>query len=107
MDKEDVVQAFPLWCSKLRIQHCSSCVLGCSCSLVLIPGPRTSICHKVGSGGGGGENRKLWYIYIMVVHTCNTIQPQKKNDIMPFAASRVDLEINIQSEVNQKKANTI
>ena len=35
----------PAWPSRLRIQCCCSCSLGCICSSDLIPGPGTSICH--------------------------------------------------------------
>ena len=36
---------------------------------------------------------KMWYIY-----TINTTQPQRKNEIMPFVAIRMDLEITILSQ---------
>ena len=39
---------------------------------------------------------KMWYIYIQ----WNITQPQNKNEIMPFAAIGMDLEIIIISEVN-------
>ena len=32
---------FSLWCSGLRIQHCLSCDIGCSCSSDSLPGPGT------------------------------------------------------------------
>ena len=35
-------QKFPLWHSGLRIWHCPSCGMGCSCSSDPIPGPGTS-----------------------------------------------------------------
>ena len=38
------------------------------------------------------------YIYIMEYYSAI-----KKNDIMPFAATRMDLEIIIQSEVSQRQ----
>lgn len=39
-----------------------------------------------------------------VVHICNGILlSHKKNEIMPFAATWMDLEILIQSEINQRQ----
>ena len=35
----------------------------------------------------------------------NVTQPQEKNEIMPFAAIWMDLEIIILNEVNQRKIN--
>ena len=40
--------------------------------------------------------KKNWYIYIMEYYSTT-----KKNKIMPFAATRMDLEIIILSEVSQ------
>ena len=40
--------------------------------------------------------KKMWHIYIQ----WNITQPLKKNEIMPFAATWMDLEIIIVSEVS-------
>ena len=42
--------------------------------------------------------KKLWYIYTMQYYSAI-----KKNKIMPFAATRMDLETLILSEVSQKE----
>ena len=42
------------------------------------------------------------YIYIYIIQW-NITQPQKKNEIMPFAATWMDLEIIILSKVCQKE----
>ena len=44
--------------------------------------------------------KKMWYIYIMECYSAI-----KKNEIMPFAAAWMDLEITILREVRQKKTN--
>ena len=46
--------------------------------------------------------KKMWYIYTM--EYCSFI---KKNEIMPFAATWVDLGIIILSELSQTKTNII
>ena len=46
--------------------------------------------------------KKMWYLYTMEYNS-----PIKKNTIMPFAATWMDLEIVILSEVSQKKTNII
>ena len=46
--------------------------------------------------------KKMWYI-----HTMEYYSAIKKNEIMPFAATWVDLEMIILSEVNQTKTNII
>ena len=33
--------------------------------------------------------KKIWYVYVSV---CNTTQPLKKNEIMPLAATWMDIE---------------
>ena len=48
------------------------------------------------------EWMKLWYIYTMEYHPAI-----KKNEIMPFAATWMDLEIIILNEVSQTKTNMI
>ena len=55
---------------------------------------------------------KMWYIYKHThththTHTMEYYTAIKKNEIMPFAATWMDLEIIILSEVSQKKTNTV
>ena len=45
--------------------------------------------------------KKIWYIYKGIVLS------HKKNETMPFAATWIDLEIIILSEVSQTKTNII
>ena len=45
---------------------------------------------------------KLWYMYTMKYYPAI-----KKNELMPFASTQMDLEIIIPSEVSQRKTNII
>ena len=45
--------------------------------------------------------KKMWYIYTMECYPA-----KNKNEIMPFAATWMDLEIIMLSEVSQTKTNT-
>ena len=44
--------------------------------------------------------KKMWHIYTMEYYSAI-----KKSEIMPFAATWIDLEIVIQGEVSQKEKN--
>ena len=44
--------------------------------------------------------KKMWYIYTMEYYSAI-----KRNQIVPFAGTLMDLEIVIQSEVSQKEKN--
>ena len=44
------------------------------------------------------KKKKMWYIYIMECYS-----GIKKNEIMPFIVTRMDLEIVILSEVSQRE----
>ena len=43
----------------------------------------------------------------MYIYTMEYYSAIKKNEVMPFAATQVDLEIIILSEVSQRKTNII
>ena len=45
--------------------------------------------------------KKMWYIYAVEYYSA-----LKMNEIMPFAATQMDLEIVIQSEISHTKTNT-
>ena len=59
------------------------------------------------------KKKKIWYISIHIYkiwylfHTMEYYSAIKKNEIMPFAATWMDLEIIILSEVSQTKTNII
>ena len=46
--------------------------------------------------------KKMWYIYAMEYYPAI-----KKNEIIPFAASQMDLKITILSEVSQRRTTII
>ena len=46
--------------------------------------------------------KKMWHIYTMEYYSAT-----KKNEIMPFASTWMDLQIIILSKVSQTKTNTI
>ena len=46
--------------------------------------------------------KEMWYIYTMEYYSAI-----KKNEIMPFAATWMDLETIIVSEVRKRKTNTV
>ena len=50
---------------------------------------------------------KMWYIHIYYIYTVECYSAIKKNEIMPFAATWMDLKIIILSEVNRTKTNII
>ena len=53
--------------------------------------------------------KKTWCVYThthtQYIHIYNGILVLKKNEIMPFAATWMDLKISILSEVSQSKTN--
>ena len=54
--------------------------------------------------------KKMLYIYIYThryIHTMEYYSAIKKNRIMPFAATRMELEVIILSDISQTKKNTI
>ena len=57
-------------------------------------------CPKCPSTDEWRKKKKVWYIYTMEHYTAI-----KKNEIMPFVATWMDLEIIIVSEINQRKTN--
>ena len=57
---------------------------------------------QCGQNKNKNKIKKMWYI-----HTIEYYSARKKNEIMPFTATWMDLEIIILSEVRQKKTNII
>ena len=48
--------------------------------------------------------KKMWYIYIRTKEYYSAI---KKNEIIPFVATQMDLKIIVLNEVNQRKTSII
>ena len=55
-------------------------------------------CQKLKCPSTDEWIKKMWYVYTMEYYSAI-----KKDEIMPFAATRMDLEIIILSEVSQKE----
>ena len=56
----------PLWHSGLRIWHWHCCGSGCCCGTSLIPGPRTSMCHRYGQE----KKKKNCLTYLIFKNIC-------------------------------------
>ena len=70
--------------------------------LLIAPFTTAKTCKRPKYPLMNGWNKKMWYTYTMKYSSAI-----KKNKIMPFAATGVELETLILSELRKRKTNTI